>query len=92
MNITPPPRFVARGVYGLCLGFALTKGSGSGVWLVTPCVILSSASLVLGYERCDLARRFGPAISRLAHVLPPDSQEPTTVRERLGCYLFVLIP
>jgi protein-S-isoprenylcysteine O-methyltransferase Ste14 len=104
MNIAPPPRFVSKGIYAvvphpiytgfclLCLGVALAEGSASGLWLVTPCVILGCFSLVLGYERCDLSRRFGPAPSNSSSGLPCDSPEPATLRNRLTCYLFVLIP
>lgn len=104
MNIAPPPRFVSSGIYGLlphpiytgfcllCLGLSVGKGSASGLWLVAPCVTLGCISLVLGYERGDLATRFGPAPGRGAGVLPANSPKPATLRDRVACYVFVFIP
>src|ERR1700730_13780930 len=85
MNISPPPRFVARGIYGLmphpiyvgfsllCAGVAISTGSASGLWLVTPVVILGSAALVLGYESPDLESRFGAAHTVEHGILPPNA-------------------
>lgn len=75
MNAFPPPRFVTKGIYGLiphpiyggfvmlCGGIAITFGSASGFWLVTPSVALACAALVLGYEMPDLRQRFGAQAS-----------------------------
>jgi len=104
MNIAPPPHFVSSGVYAiiphpiylgfcsLCLGLALIKGSASGLWLVTPCVVLGCISLVLGYERPDLANRFGAVRTRAVRVLPADTQDPPALRDHLASYFVVLIP
>lgn len=100
MNIAPPPRFVSTYVYALlphpiytgfclmCLGLSLAVGSASGLWLITPCMVVGCASLVLGYERTDLRRRFG----RTAPLLPSDSSETPTLRDRLLFYCLVLVP
>lgn len=100
MNIAPPPRFVTQGIYRLiphpiyagfclsCIGLSLIEGSASGLWLVTPSVILGCIALVLGYERGDLTKRFGS----LPPIFPSDSGESPTIRDRLACYLFVLVP
>ena len=73
MNAFPPPRLVTAGIYsviphpiytGFCLmsvAAAMAVRSGSGLWLVCPVLALGCASLVLGYERPDLERRFGDA-------------------------------
>jgi protein-S-isoprenylcysteine O-methyltransferase Ste14 len=75
MNAFPPPRLAMGGVYGLVphpiytgfalawSGFALWMGSAHALWVGTPVLILVCLSLVWGYERPDLARRFGPTNS-----------------------------
>jgi len=91
MNAFPPPRLVTAGIYsviphpiytGFCLmavAVAMAARSSSGLWLVCPVLVLGCASLVLGYERPDLDRRFGEA--RLPG--PP---------EWVRYYLFALLP
>lgn len=100
MNIAPPPRLVADDVYAflphpiytgfclLCFGVALVTGSASGLWLVAPFVVLGSVALVTGYERLDLIQRFGHTVP----VLPADSAEIPSVRDRFVCYWLVLAP
>ena len=91
MNAFPPPRLVTSGVYSviphpiytgfclLCVALAMAARSRSGLWLVCPVVMLGCVSLVLGYERPDLDRRFGEAkVPR-----PP---------EWVRYYLFALLP
>jgi len=103
MNLAPPPRFVSSGVYALlphpiytgfciaCFGVALAAGSASGVWLVTPFVILGSVALVLGYEGHDLVSRFGRSAQTIG-ILPADSANSPSLRDRLVCYFFLLLP
>jgi len=85
MNAYPPRIFVADGVYALlahpiyagaflaAVGASLWMGSASGLVLVTPALGLMMVSLVYGYERPALRRRFGAAA--IAHrpwlALPP---------------------
>lgn len=71
MNAFPPERLVTAGIYAwvphpiyagfvlVCLGLSLFYGSATGVFLTTPLVALSTASLVLGYERPYLLKTFG---------------------------------
>ncbi len=104
MNISPPPRHVTRGIYGLiphpiytgfsllCAGVAILYRSASGLWLVTPFVILGSAALLWGYEAPDLAARFGNAQAARCRALPPNADTSPTPLDRLRCYLFVLLP
>jgi protein-S-isoprenylcysteine O-methyltransferase Ste14 len=104
MNISPPPRYVARGIYGLvphpiyagfsllCAGWAISTGSASGLWLVTPFVILGCAALVLGFEAPDLEERFATAYTVERGILPPNSDIEPTPLDRLLCFLFVLLP
>lgn len=91
MNAFPPPRLVTSGIYsvipdpiytGFCLmgvAVAMAARSSSGLWLVCPVLVLGCASLVLGYERPDLERRFGQA-----SVLDPP--------EWMRYYLFAVLP
>ena len=104
MNIAPPPRYVTRGVYGLiphpiysgfsviCAGVSVLAHSASGLWLVTPMVMLGSTALVLGYETPDLAERFGSTGTVRCRILPADEQTSATLVDRLRCYLFVILP
>lgn len=71
MNAYPPKKLVTDGVFGLVphpiyfgfsliiLGLSIYFGSGEGLYLVTPIVIFSTTSLVLGYENHYLRRTFG---------------------------------
>jgi protein-S-isoprenylcysteine O-methyltransferase Ste14 len=102
MNAFPPTRFVQTGIYGVvphpiyggfviaCAGFAVLTGSASGLWLVTPSVALACAALVLGYERPDLQRRFGPSL--FSPWLPTASSAPPTSLEHVRVYFVVLLP
>jgi protein-S-isoprenylcysteine O-methyltransferase Ste14 len=105
MNPFPPTRLVRTGVYRwlahpIYLGFALVVvgwsllvGSPAGLWLVSPVTALALAALILGYERQDLQRRFGPAVLRRPRLaLPRDDDAPPRSRERLSVVLLVLLP
>ncbi|MFI5310920.1 MAG: prolipoprotein diacylglyceryl transferase family protein [Gemmatimonadales bacterium] len=101
MNAYPPPRYVERGIYRLlphpiyvgfsmlCAGVSIAVGSASGLWLVTPVVALSCAALVLGYERHDLAARFG---TMRATLLPQEGDARPSRSDRLACLIFVFVP
>jgi prolipoprotein diacylglyceryltransferase/protein-S-isoprenylcysteine O-methyltransferase Ste14 len=100
MNAFPPPRLVARGTFRLfphpiytgfvvvCLGVSMAARSPSGLWLITPIVALACATLVFGYERPDLQRRFGQALQ----ILPPDDDAAPSTLERVRFLLLVLLP
>lgn len=102
MNAFPPPRFVRAGIYALiphpiyggfvliCGGLAIFFGSSSGLLLVTPCVAMASAALVLGYELPDLRKRFGEQASSPSLSSDPDS--PPSLLRRLRISIAVLLP
>ena len=105
MNAFPPPVLVRRGVFRwlrnpIYLGFgmavagvAIASGSASGLWLVAPVTALAGAALVFGYERHDLARRFGPdALSPPLLSLPRGDVELPTAPQRAAVYAWVLLP
>jgi len=101
MNASPPPRYVTNGVYRvlphpiytgfslLCIGVSMLVGSPSGLWFVSPVVMLACAALVLGYEHHDLRHRFGPIEGG---VLPGKESSPPTLVEKMRCCLAVVLP
>ncbi|MEJ2178322.1 MAG: methyltransferase, partial [Gammaproteobacteria bacterium] len=95
MSPYPPPVYVSKGVYRLiphpmyvgftvlCFGIAMITESPSGFWLVSSCVALGCAALVLGFERYEIRRRFGEdAVQRTLISLPVDSTDPPTGWDR----------
>jgi len=104
MNAFPPPRFVARGLYGwfahpIYLGFALlmlgvfiAASMPAGGWIVSPALWLGMTALVVGYERLDLQRRFGVGLAHPRLGLPPDAAVPPRWGHRAAVYLLVLGP
>ncbi len=103
MNAFPPPKLVTKGVFRLaphpiylgfvivCAGISLSYGSASGLYLVTPAMVMASAALVLGYEGPDLARRLGPRPPTWLALAPDDQGKPTPA-QRLGAYAGVILP
>ncbi len=101
MNAAPPPRYVSRGAYAivphpiytgfcmLCAGISITVGSSSGLWLVTPVVMLACTALVLGYERHDLTERFGDSVRGL---LPSIDESRPSAFDRARCLILVIPP
>lgn len=102
MNAFPPTRLVSDGVYAwlrnpiyigfglVVLGASLATRSASGLWLVTPVTWLAMASLVFGYERHDLRRRFGDAAlapTRLA--LPRADDAPVRASDSVAVLVWV---
>ena len=104
MNAYPPPRYVTGGIYNLLphpiyVGFSLASfgismawQSSSGLWLVSPMVALGCTALVKGFEKQDLARRFGSPLPGTLISLPSDESRSPFARERLSVYLLVLLP
>lgn len=105
MNPFPPPRLVRSGIYRwlrnpmyigfvlACGGVAVASGSAAGLWLVTPTVALGAAALVYGYERHDLARRFGPdALAPPMLSLPRAHGGAPAATERVAVFLWVFLP
>jgi membrane-associated phospholipid phosphatase/protein-S-isoprenylcysteine O-methyltransferase Ste14 len=104
MNAYPPPRYVTRGAFKLtshpiytgfsvlCIGYAIASNSSSGLWLVSPAVILACVALVQGLEKHDLYRRFGHAVEKPLLRLPDSGAEPPNFLERLSVYILVLFP
>lgn len=104
MNAFPPAIFVAEGIYRylahpiyfgfslLCAGVSIFIGSSSGLWFVTPMVILGCVALVFGHEKQDLESRFGSRKTPpLLAVPPPDSETPSAWN-RISVYLLLFVP
>lgn len=103
MNAFPPPFYVSSGVYRIfshpiylgfalvCFGISICAGSAAGVWLVSPTVSLASIALVLGYELPELKARFGPSLG-VDRFLPRDDCSTPSARDRIRCYMTVLLP
>jgi protein-S-isoprenylcysteine O-methyltransferase Ste14 len=105
MNAFPPPRLVQTGLYAAmghpiyagfiagCAGLSLIYGSAAGLWVVTPLSALGCLALLVGYERMDLERRFGPAaLAGPLQRLPPAGEEAVSAREGVAVWLLVLVP
>lgn len=105
MNAFPPRRFVRTGVYRflrnpiyigfglLVFGLSLAVESAAGVWVVTPVTALGMLALVWGYERHDLAARFGPAcLAPPLLSLPRATAGRPSACERAAVYVWVLGP
>lgn len=104
MNPFPPARFVHRGVYRLmshpiylgfflaCAGVSLALRSASGLWLISPVVALGCAALVEGFEKQDMASRWGTQLPKPLLHLPPDLDSRPSTADRLSVYILVLLP
>lgn len=104
MNAFPPAEYVHNGIYRFiphsmyagfsmcCFGTAILFKSQSGFWLVAPIASLACAALVEGFERQDLAARFGVQVKKPLISLPEDADRNPSISERLSTYLLVLIP
>ena len=103
MNAYPPRQFVSRGIYRfiahpiyagfclICVGAAVVAKSPSGLWLVSPMVILGCVALVEGFERDNLRKRFGKKL-RPWLSLPRDENSPPDFADRVSVYVLVVIP
>lgn len=105
MNAFPPPRLAVGGIYGLVphpiytgfalawSGFTLVIGSAHALWIGTPVLMLVCLALVWGYERPDLARRFGPNNSPRPWIgFPAPGDSDASFPERFGGMLAGTLP
>ena len=104
MSPFPPLNYVTKGIYkfishpiytGACLltsGISIYCGSASGLWLISPFLILSCITFVVGFERKNLAERF-PEIRFKTDISIPDSlPQPPSGWDKISAYILVLIP
>ncbi len=76
MNAFPPKKFVTRGIYSwlshpiyigvslLSIGLSFWFRSGSGLYIVTPLLVLGMMSLVYGYEKAVILKTFGDQVNQ----------------------------
>lgn len=104
MNAFPPEKHVTQNIYKiiahpiytgfifLCLGLFTLINSGSGVWLVTPIVILGCISLVQGYEKPELQNRFGKKLQKSFLHIPGNDDSSPSLSDKISIYVLVFIP
>jgi hypothetical protein len=106
MNAYPPQTFVTQGMYSLfshpmylgavflSAGIALWFRSSSGLYIITPVLALMSLSLVYGYEREDMEKRFGSVIHtyRPLFSLPLSSENKTQWQKKGAMCLRIFLP
>ena len=104
MNAYPPQRFVKEGIYRylshpiyvgaglMSIGLAILSGSKSGLWLVSPVLILGMMALVLGYEKDAIDAIFKPQNYQPLISIPPDLDKKATRWEQFSFVFLVTIP
>lgn len=104
MNAFPPTRYVHQGSYRLfyhpiyvgfcltCAGVSLYFLSPSGLYVVTPVMIILCSALVFGYENYSIAKRFGQIERYTFFGLAPADHEPADLKTKTGAFLSTFIP
>ena len=104
MNAFPPEHYVSAGSYKfvshpiytgfciLCAGVSIAYGSASGLYVITPVVILLCVALVVGYEELDLIDRFGRIQHKTFLGLPITSSTTPQFSERVGAFISAFAP
>jgi len=104
MNPFPPAKFVSQGIYrliphpiyvGACffsVGLSFYFGSASGIWLVTPILILGFVAYVKGFESHGLNKRFPDNTFRTLISLPRQSDDAPTLWNKISVYVLVFTP
>ena len=106
MNAYPPQTFVTQGMYSLfshpiylgavflSAGIALWFQSSSGLYIITPILALMTLSLVYGYEREDMEKRFGSVIHRYSPLfsLPLSSENKAQWPKKVAMCLRIFLP
>ena len=104
MSPYPPKHFVVKGIYRyvphpiyvgfsiLCFGASIAAQSASGLWLVSPIVILGCVALVEGFEKHDLVKRFGSSLPKPLIHIPSDDDNPPAMWDRISVFILVFLP
>ncbi|MGO8950410.1 MAG: prolipoprotein diacylglyceryl transferase family protein [Ktedonobacterales bacterium] len=106
MNAYPPKQLVTRGIYSLfshpiylgavllSTGIALWFRSSSGLYIVTPIIVCMILSLLYGYERLAMEKRFGSAMSQYRPLfsLPASAEEKATWRKKIVVLVLIFLP
>ena len=95
MNAFPPEKLVKKGIYRLLrhpiywgfgmllFGIFIIIRLASGLWLITPVTILGMISLVIGYEKPDLDKRFQGEKIKTCLGIPDKNERLASLRDRL---------
>jgi len=101
LNAFPPEQYVTQGLYYcvrhpiywgfgfILIGVFISLGSPSGLWMITPIVILSMTALVWGHENIQLKHRFVEFARPVFFSFPANSDDQAKWNHRLNA---VLIP
>lgn len=101
MNAFPPEKLVKKGIYRLLrhpiywgfgmllFGIFIIIQLASGLWLITPVTILGMISLVIGYEKLDLDKRFQGEKIKTYLGIPDKNENLASLRDRLYSLLLV---
>ena len=106
MNAYPPQTFVMQGMYSLfshpiylgavflSAGTALWFQSSSGLYIITPILALMTLSLVYGYERPDMEKRFGSVIHHYSPLfsMPLSSENKAQWLKKVAMCLRIFLP
>ncbi len=88
-------RFLPHPIYiGFCLtiaGWFIATGSATGLWIVTPILILGCVALVVGFERDDIRRRFGRIVRAEWFHLPDSSDQLPTSVDRVSAMVVLFM-
>ena len=104
MSPFPPAKYVSQGIYRIIphpiytgasffsVGLSFYFGSASGIWLVSPILILGFVAYVKGFENHGLKKRFPNNTFRSLISLPSQSDEAPSLWNKISVYVLVLIP
>ena len=104
MSPFPPAKYVSKGIYrviphpiytGACffsVGLSFYFGSASGIWLVSPILILGFVAYVIGFEKYGLKKRFPNNTFRPLISLPSQTDEAPTMWDKISVYVLVFTP
>jgi protein-S-isoprenylcysteine O-methyltransferase Ste14 len=106
MNAYPPQKFVTQGMYSwfshpiylgavfLSAGTALWVQSSSGLYIISPILALMTLSLVYGYERPAMEKRFGSVIHQYSPLfsLPLSSENKAKWLKKVAMCIRIFLP
>ncbi len=104
MSPYPPFNYVTKGIYnfishpvytGACMltiGISIYAKSASGLWLISPVLILSCVAFVMGFEKENLRNRFPDIRFRTLISIPESSDDPPRTWNKLSTYFLVFLP
>ena len=104
MSPFPPTKFVSQGIYkfvphpiyiGACMltiGTSIYANSASGIWLISPVLIMSCVAFVMGFEKEKLRNRFPEISFRPLISIPESSEKLSTVWDKISTYILVFLP